>query len=151
MYWMVTILSLSLLALIGTGIYLEIRPLNPNRNTQNRWKAVVGANLLLFVGAQVGLLVLGMHDAMAEAAAVDAGGAREISVGLGLSLIGIGIPTALATIGAGIAVGPVGAASLAVISEKPELFGRTLIYLGLAEGIAIYGLVVTILMLGKIG
>ncbi len=142
--WMVTILSLSLLALIGTGIYLEIRPLNPNRNTQNRWKAVVGANLLLFVGAQVGLLVLGMHDAMAEAAAVNAGGAREISVGLGLSLIGIGIPTALATIGAGIAVGPVGAASLAVISEKPELFGRTLIYLGLAEGIAIYGLVVTI-------
>ncbi len=83
---------------------------------------------------------------MAEVATVDAGGAREISAGLGLSLIviGIGIPTALATIGAGIAVGPVGAASLAVISEKPELFGRTLIYLGLAEGIAIYGLVVTI-------
>jgi V/A-type H+/Na+-transporting ATPase subunit K len=37
-----------------------------------------------------------------------------------------------------------------VITEKPEIFGRTLIYLGLAEGIAIYGLVVTILMLGKI-
>ena len=36
------------------------------------------------------------------------------------------------------------------ISEKPEMFGRTLIYLGLAEGIAIYGLVVTILLLGKI-
>ena len=56
----------------------------------------------------------------------------------------------MATIAAGIAVGPVGAASLAVIAEKPEAFGRTLIYLGLAEGIAIYGLVVTILMLGKI-
>jgi V/A-type H+-transporting ATPase subunit K len=47
-------------------------------------------------------------------------------------------------------VGPVGAASLAVIAEKPEMFGRTLIYLGLAEGIAIYGLVVTILLLGRI-
>ncbi len=69
---------------------------------------------------------------------------------MGLAIIGIGIPTALATIGAGIAVGPVGAASLAVISEKPEMFGRTLIYLGLAEGIAIYGLVVTILLLGKV-
>ncbi|WP_456418351.1 ATP synthase subunit C [Thiolapillus sp.] len=150
MYWMVMLLSLSLLALIGTGIYLEINPPAPNRNTRRRWKAVVGVNLLVFVGAQIGLLALGMQDAMAADAAVakpDAG----VSVGLGLALIGIGIPTALATIGAGIAVGPVGAASLAVISEKPELFGRTLIYLGLAEGIAIYGLVVTILMLGKIG
>ncbi|WP_456380531.1 ATP synthase subunit C [Thiolapillus sp.] len=150
MYWMIMLLSLSLLALIGTGIYLEIKPPAPGRNTQRRWKAVVAVNLLVFVGAQIGLLVLGMQDAMAADTTVakpDAG----VSVGLGLALIGIGIPTALATIGAGIAVGPVGAASLAVISEKPELFGRTLIYLGLAEGIAIYGLVVTILMLGKIG
>ena len=44
----------------------------------------------------------------------------------------------------------VGAASLAVITEKPEMLGRTLIYLGLAEGVAIYGLVVTILLLAKI-
>ena len=79
-----------------------------------------------------------------------AGGSAEISLGLGLALIGIGLPTALATIGAGIAVSSVGSASLAVITEKPELFGRTLIYLGLAEGIAIYGLVVSILLLGKI-
>jgi V/A-type H+-transporting ATPase subunit K len=79
-----------------------------------------------------------------------AAAAREISVGMGLALIGVGIPTAVATIGAGIAVSTVGAASLAVIAERPEVFGRTLVYLGLAEGIAIYGLVVTILMLGKI-
>jgi V/A-type H+-transporting ATPase subunit K len=79
-----------------------------------------------------------------------AGAAAEVSVGYGLAMIGVAIPTGLATIAAGIAVGPVGAASLAVIAEKPETFGRTLVYLGLAEGIAIYGLVVTILMLGKI-
>ena len=66
------------------------------------------------------------------------------------AVIGVGLPTGLATIGAGIAVSSVGSASLAVITEKPELFGRTLIYLGLAEGIAIYGLVVSILLLGKI-
>ena len=67
-----------------------------------------------------------------------------------LALIGIGLPTGLAAIAAGIALGPVGSASLAVIAEKPEMFGRTLIYMGLAEGIAIYGLVMSILMLGKI-
>mgnify|MGYP001123550274 FL=1 len=75
---------------------------------------------------------------------------NEISTGMGLAIIGAGIPTALSTIGAGIAVGPIGAASLAAITEKPENLGRTLIYLGLAEGIAIYGLVVSILLLNKI-
>ena len=151
MYWMLGILSLSLFALIASGIYLEMRPPNASNTTVRRWKGVVGFNLLTFVGAQIGLLLLGVQDVMAEQAAAGANAAPEISVGLGLALIGIGIPTALATIGAGIAVGPVGAASLAVISEKPEMFGRTLIYLGLSEGIAIYGLVVTILLLGKIG
>jgi V/A-type H+-transporting ATPase subunit K len=91
--------------------------------------------------------MLGMHDVMAQQATTSTG---EISFGLGLALLGAGLPTAVATIGAGLAVGTVGAASLAVIAEKPETFGRTLIYLGLAEGIAIYGLVVSILLMGKI-
>ncbi len=151
MYWMLVVLSLSLFSLIASGIYLEMRPLTPAKATVQRWKGVVGFNLLAFVGAQIGLLLIGVQDVMAEQATAAAGAPAEISIGMGLALIGIGIPTALATIGAGIAVGPVGAASLAVISEKPEMFGRTLIYLGLAEGIAIYGLVVTILLLGKIG
>ena len=90
----------------------------------------------------------GLGDALAQTGAD--GGVREVSVGYGLALLGIGLPTGLATIGAGIAVSAVGAASLAVITEKPEVFGRTLVYLGLAEGIAIYGLVVTILLLGKL-
>ena len=84
---------------------------------------------------------------MAQQATTSGG---EIPVGLGLALLGAGLPTGLAAFGAGLAVGPVGAAALAVIAEKPEMFGRTLIYLGLAEGIAIYGLVVTILLLGRI-
>ena len=47
-------------------------------------------------------------------------------------------------------MGPIGAASLAALAEKPEILGRTLIYLGLAEGIAIYGLVMSILLLDRI-
>jgi V/A-type H+-transporting ATPase subunit K len=105
-------------------------------------------NLLLFVGGIAMIMIGGIQDVMAQQET--AGAVREISTGYGLALIGIGLPTGLATIGAGIAVSSVGAASLAVITEKPEIFGRTLVYLGLAEGIAIYGLVVTILMLGKI-
>lgn len=149
MYWLVGLMTISLVGIVALGIYFEFRP--PRRHARvKRWlKGTVGANLILFVLAEAGLLFLGVDQVMAAEPA--AGVAREISVGLGLALIGIGIPTGLATVGAGIAVGPVGAASLAIISEKPEMFGRTLIYLGLAEGIAIYGLVVTILLLGRIG
>lgn len=147
MYWLLAVMSMSLLGMIGLGLYAEFNQVPKKINTQNRMKGVVAANLLLFVAAQLGLLFLGIQDVMA---AETAAATKEISVGMGLAMIGVGIPTAVATIGAGIAVGPVGAASLAVIAEKPEVFGRSLVYLGLAEGIAIYGLVVTILMLGKI-
>ncbi|MDX1644384.1 MAG: ATP synthase subunit C [Thermoanaerobaculia bacterium] len=133
---------------MALGIYFEINPLRKGVAGPRWLKGTLGTQLVVFVAAQAGLLLLGVQEVMAQPEVVQ--GPTEISVGLGLAIIGIGIPTAMATIGAGIAVGPVGAASLAVITEKPELFGRTLIYLGLAEGIAIYGLVVTILLLGRI-
>lgn len=149
MQLLITLIILSLLTTIALGIWFELFPLGDARRASRWFKGSVAANVAIFVGATAALLMLGMQDVLAQAAAGE--GAVEITEGLGLALIGIGIPTGLAAIGAGIAVGPVGAASLAIISEKPEMFGRTLIYLGLAEGIAIYGLVVTILLLGKIG
>ncbi len=141
-------LTISMLSLIALGIYLQLQPATQTKGIPSWVRGGVGLNLLVFVGGIGLMLVSGINDAFAQTAAVE--GAREISIGYGLALIGIGLPTGLATIGAGIAVSSVGAASLAVITEKPEIFGRTLVYLGLGEGIAIYGLVVTILMLGKI-
>ncbi len=148
MQTVIALLSGSVLLLIAAGIYFELRPLPEGASAAPRLRAVMGSNLLLFVGGIGFLMFSGVQDALAATETATA--ARDISVGLGLAIIGVGLPTALATIGAGIAVSSVGAASLAVITEKPEIFGRTLIYLGLAEGIAIYGLVVTILLLGKI-
>lgn len=58
------------------------------------------------------------------------------------------IATGLAAIGAGIAVGIAGAAAIGAIAEKPELLGRTLIFVGLAEGIVIYGLIISFIILG---
>jgi len=148
MYGVLILMTMSLLGMIALGLYYEFRPMR-NEQAPKRLKMAVAANLLLFVGAQVALLILGMQDVMASPEAA-AAAPKEISVGMGLALIGIGLPTAVATLAAAIAVGPIGAASLAVVAEKPEAFGRSLVYLGLAEGIAIYGLVVTILMLGRI-
>ncbi len=66
------------------------------------------------------------------------------------AFIAAALSTGLATIGAGIAVGATGSAALGSIAERPELFGRSLVYVGLAEGIAIYGLIVSILILGRV-
>lgn len=149
MYWLVALMSFAILGLIITGLLLEARPGLAMR-VRPWYRPALGTQLVAFVGAQLGLLLLGINEVFAAETAQAATGATEMSTGLGLAIIGAGIPTALSTIGAGIAVGPIGAASLAAITEKPETLGRTLIYLGLAEGIAIYGLVVSILLLNRI-
>lgn len=147
MYWLIGVMTLGIIGIIVTGFYYQA---HPNRALSGRrwFKPAVRTNLALFVAAQALLIFIGAQDVMAAAEA--AAGSAGISIGQGLAIIGVGIPTAFSTIAAGIAVGPIGAASLAVLAEKPEIFGRTLIYLGLAEGIAIYGLVVSILLLDKI-
>ncbi len=58
-----------------------------------------------------------------------------------------GISTGLAALGAGVAVSGTGAAAIGAIAEKPEALGRSLIFVGLAEGIAIYGLLIAFLVL----
>jgi V/A-type H+/Na+-transporting ATPase subunit K len=57
------------------------------------------------------------------------------------------LSTGLACIGAGIAVAASGAAAVGATAEKPESFGRALIFVGLSEGIAIYGLIISFLVL----
>jgi V/A-type H+-transporting ATPase subunit K len=65
--------------------------------------------------------------------------------------IGAALATGVSSLGAGFAVARVGTAAVGALAEKPELFGRLLIFIGLAEGIAIYGLIVSILMLNRLG
>ena len=146
MSWLIALMGLSVAATIAAGVWLEMKP---SRLPSPRWlKGGVFGNFLVFGLAMAAFLYMGVQDVMAQEAATTGG--SGISMAVGLALIGIGLPTGLAAIVAGIALGPVGAAALAVIAEKPEMFGRTLIYMGLAEGIAIYGLVMSILLLGKL-
>jgi V/A-type H+/Na+-transporting ATPase subunit K len=67
------------------------------------------------------------------------------------AFIAAALSTALGALGAGYAVGRVGSAAVGTVAEKPELFGRVLVLVGLAEGIAIYGLIVSILILNRLG
>jgi V/A-type H+-transporting ATPase subunit K len=54
------------------------------------------------------------------------------------------------TVAAAVAVSLIGTAGLGVMAEKPELFGNIVVFVGLAEGLAIYGLIVGIMILSKI-
>ena len=60
------------------------------------------------------------------------------------------IAVGLGSIGAGIAVSSVGSAAMGAMAERPEMAARALIFVGLAEGIAIYGLIIAIMIMGKI-
>ena len=88
------------------------------------------------------LLLFFMPDAVAEPSEETAKALPHWGIYLAAALA-----TGLSCIGAGIAVSQVGAAAMAAISEKPELFGRVLVILGLAEGVAIYGLIISIIII----
>jgi len=106
---------------------------------------MVGAVVLLVAALTAGPAAAGT----ATAAGVKiAAGTAATSVN-GSALLGAAIAVAGSTIGAGIAVAYAGAAALAVMSERPELFGRAMVIVGLAEGIAIYGLIIGIILIGK--
>ena len=148
MYWLAALMSFAIVGLIMTGLYLELRPAATLRIP--RWtKSALATQLLVFVGAQLGVLLLGIQDVLAQEV-TEVVAVSEMTTGMGLAILGVGVPTGLSTIGAGIAVGPIGAASLAAVMERPEALGRSLIFLGLAEGIAIYGLVMSILLLNRL-
>jgi len=68
----------------------------------------------------------------------------------GWGYLSAAIAVGASTLGAGIAVAVVGSAAMGAIGERPELAGRALIFIGLAEGIAIYGLIVALMILSKL-
>ena len=93
-------------------------------------------------------LLVSAPAALAATGAAAAGGVAPEAWSFGL--LGAALATGLSSLGAGFAVGKVGTAAIGALAEKPELFGRLLIFVGLAEGIAIYGLIVSILIMNRL-
>lgn len=106
----------------------------------------LGLSLVLAIAAAAAAsLLLALVPASAAAAQTPADGLIS-----GWGLVAAALATGMSSLGAGIAVAKVGTAAVAALAEKPELFGRLLIFVGLAEGIAIYGLIVSILILNRL-
>ncbi|MFW5924940.1 MAG: ATP synthase subunit C [Myxococcota bacterium] len=86
--------------------------------------------------------------------AQEAAGAAALPMDPSVLRVGYGYAagaTAVSSTAAAFAVAKVGSAAVAAITEKPELFGRMVVLVGLAEGIAIYGLIVSVLILNSLG
>lgn len=115
-------------------------------------RLLVGLNAAVVVGA---LAVLA--TALSSTPAGATGEVAATAVAAATTPAGIGGPAVMAaaiavagsSIGAAFAVAYTGSAALAAMSERPELFGRAMVVVGLAEGIAIYGLVVAMILIGR--
>lgn len=105
----------------------------------------------LFV-ALAGMLAVGVTFLLLQIAPAAAQGAAAVNVGVApWAMIAAAMAAGLAALAAGYAVAAVGSAAVGALAEKPELLGRVLILVGLAEGIAIYGLIVAVLILNRAG
>ena len=112
---------------------------------------ITAAALGLAVAATIGLGATLLFWWSAAGAADSAGAAAVLPEGaIQWGFIAAALATGLSALGAGVAVASVGSAAIGAMAEKPELLGRALIMVGLAEGIAIYGLIISILILDRL-
>ena len=114
----------------------------------SRKKAVV-LQICSVVAVMAAYLFVPMaHAADAAPAAAAISDAAYNAFGIGF--IAMALSTGLAGIGGGIAVASAAPAAIAATSEDPKAFGKALIFVALGEGIAIYGLLISIMIFGKL-
>ncbi len=110
-------------------------------------RVALALTVLAALLAVAGTALLLVTNAAAQA---PAGIAHVPSEAWSWGLLSAALATGLASLAGGYAVARVGAAAVGALAEKPDLFGRLLILVGLAEGIAIYGVIIAILILNRL-
>jgi len=140
MYFFLTLAVLIVVVTIANGVkkYFQSAVVE-----KTQIKKSLRLNLYTLVPVLTGLIVTAIPQVAHAAGSADASS-------LGLGFLAAGLSTGLACIGAGYAVGSVGSSALGAVSEDPKILGKTLIFVGLAEGIAIYGLIISIMIIGRL-
>ncbi|MCX7773234.1 MAG: ATP synthase subunit C [Clostridia bacterium] len=132
------------LGLVMSTVGIGVACLNKSVKGKNA-KKLIGMNVTALFGllivATVAVLTGGISASAAETATAAASSAS------GLKYIAAALSIGISAIGSGIAVSGTGAAALGALSEDPKIFGKAFVFVGLAEGIAIYGLIISILIL----
>lgn len=142
------ILALNILVVtitVGFGIYFIIKN---NEKSRQRLKKMLKVNVFTFIPLMLLAMAILVPDAVFAMTDTAETAVENSSAGLGY--LAAALATGLATIGTGYAVGAVGSSALGAVSEDPKILGKTLIFVGLAEGIAIYGLIISILIIGRL-
>ncbi|MDD6571759.1 MAG: ATP synthase subunit C [Thermoflexaceae bacterium] len=116
--------------------------------TRGRYKTSLAVNCFFFFGTLLICTVLMFNGNVY--AAEETAQAASSGLATGLGYIAAGIVTGLSCIGGGIAVASAASAALGAISEDSSILGKSLIFVGLAEGIALYGLIISFSILGKL-
>jgi V/A-type H+/Na+-transporting ATPase subunit K len=135
-----------LVPMIPAVIYFfRERQAEPTRATRGLLLGLTGFNVIIgLMAAGLGLVWLASPSTV-----LAAGLGAEAAVADPYATLAAAIATGLGSIGAGLAVSSTGAAAVGAIAEKPESFGRALIFVGMAEGIAIYGLIISFMVLNR--
>ena len=122
-------------AFLVVSVAMSVRAVNHGKQPRTAMLSQIFSCLL--VGALCFIIPLGVHAATGDASN-------------GIGLIGMALAVGLAGIGGGIAVGPSAAAAIGASSEDPKNFGKAIIFVALGEGIALYGLLISILIFTKV-
>lgn len=116
------------------------------KHNKTRYKKSLLTNCLAFFGI---LAVAGIVT-LSGASTASAAAADGISSGAGMGFIGAALSVGLSGIGSGIGVASSASAALGAISEDGSIFGKSLIFVAMAEGIALYGLIISFMIIGKL-
>ncbi|MDD2960005.1 MAG: ATP synthase subunit C [Lachnospiraceae bacterium] len=137
------VIALVLSIILPFGAYLI------GEKNRGRYKSSLAVNVFFFFGTLVlGNIVAFASPDAAMAATEAAAAGSDLSTGLGY--IAAALVTGLSCIGGGIAVASAASAALGAISEDQSILGKSLIFVGLAEGVALYGLIISFMILGKL-
>ena len=118
------------------------------RNVKNVIKKTLGVNTVFFFGTLLVAIVVMFSGQNVEAAETAAASASGIATGLGY--LAAALVTGLSCIGGGIAVASAASAALGALSEDSSILGKSLIFVGLAEGVCLYGLIISFMILGNL-
>ena len=136
------IMPLCVIAAIMIPLFVSLKRMKDGKPV-NRKRSVI-ANVASFFGVLVVMTILPITGAFAET--TEAANAA-LGLGDGLKYIGASLSTGLGSIGTGIAVGGAAPAAIGAVSENDKAFSKALIFVALGEGVAIYGLLISILIL----
>ena len=145
---MTGIIQITIAAALILSIILPFGAFFLGEKNKKRYKTYLGVNCFFFFGTLLVATVVMLGGTVTANAASDAA-ASGLATGLGY--IGAALVTGLSGIGSGIAVASSASAALGAISEDGSLFGKSMIFVAMAEGIALYGLIISFMILGRLG